>query len=112
MKRMQPGRLSEAEATELVARLSTEHGHALPEVVKSARALVMTARATRANVDLLISTGAVEPIVELLSSKSVEVRLTSTCSLATHFLIQKSEKSLCGTGAGVRLPRTRRAVGV
>ena len=85
---MQPGRISEAEATELVARLSTEHGHALPEVVKSARALVMTARATRANVDLLISTGAVEPIVELLSSKSVEVRLTSTCSLATQFLIQ------------------------
>ena len=50
VKRMQAGCISEAEAAALVARLSSEHGHALPEVAKSARALVMTARATRANV--------------------------------------------------------------
>ena len=79
VKRMAPGCISKSEASELIAQLCTEHdggshGHTTSEAVKGARALVTTARANRANVDLLISMGAVEPIVDLLSNKGVEAQ--------------------------------------
>ena len=79
VKRMEPGRISEAEAAALIAGLGTEPDDeevepTTQERVKAARALLMTARSNRANTELLVTMGAVSAVVDLLSHKAAEAQ--------------------------------------
>lgn len=106
-QRMEPMRISESEASELVAGLSIEqdeHGctRTMPQVVKGVRALVLTARASRANVDVLISMGAVEPIVDLLSCKEIEAQ---ECACLALVALSESDEGCTVAAELGALPR-------
>ena len=103
VKRMVPGCISASEASELVAGIGTEHDDdSAEELVKGARALVMTARANRANVELLVSMGAVEPIVDMLSSRDVDAQ---ECACLALVALSESDDGCTAAAEMGALPR-------